>query len=68
VDTKYACVSIFTLTHLGNEGRELQPPNEAVAVGVAHILVRDDHVVLGGHVIRNVMVHDEAQQSLKARK
>lgn len=31
-------------------------------------LVVDDHVVLGGHVVSDVVVHDETQQSVEQRQ
>ena len=48
--------------HLDDEAAELQAADEAVVVGVHHVLVRDGDVVLRRHVVRQVVVHDEAQQ------
>lgn len=48
--------------HLHDEAAELQAADEAVVVGVHHVLVGDGHVVLGGHVVSQVVVHDQAQQ------
>ena len=53
---------------LGDERGELQAADDAVRVGVVHVLVVDDHVVLGRHVIGNVVVDDEAQQSIQQRQ
>ena len=48
---------------LDDEGGELQAANDAVRVGVIHVFVVDDHVVLGRHVIGDVVIHDQTQQS-----
>ena len=48
---------------LHDEGGELQTANDAVRVGVIHVLVVDDHVVFGRHVIGDVVVHDQTEQS-----
>lgn len=48
--------------HLHDEAAELQAPYEAVVVGVHHVLVGDGHVVLAAHVVRKVVVHDQAEQ------
>lgn len=47
---------------LCDEGGELQATQDTIGVGVVHVLVGDDHVVLGCHVVSNVVVHDQTQQ------
>lgn len=44
---------------------ELEPVNDAVAVGVVHIFEVDDDVILGGHVVRDVVIDDETQESIE---
>mmetsp|Transcript_8730 Transcript_8730/g.18587 ORF Transcript_8730/g.18587 Transcript_8730/m.18587 type:complete len:747 (-) Transcript_8730:2392-4632(-) len=53
---------------LRDEAGKLQSSDEAVAVGVAHVLVRNHHVVLGGDVVGNVVVHNQAQQPVHERE
>mmetsp|Transcript_30637 Transcript_30637/g.99608 ORF Transcript_30637/g.99608 Transcript_30637/m.99608 type:complete len:435 (-) Transcript_30637:2259-3563(-) len=53
---------------LDDEAGELEAGDEAVRVCVAHILVRNDNVVLRRHVIRDVVVDDEAQQTVEHRQ
>ena len=53
---------------LHDERRELQAANEAVRVGVVHVLVVDDDVVLGRHVVGNVVVENETQQAVEERE
>lgn len=53
---------------LRDERRELQSANDSVAVRVVHVLVVDDDVVLGCHVVSDVVVHDEAEQSIQKRQ
>mmetsp|Transcript_10204 Transcript_10204/g.41240 ORF Transcript_10204/g.41240 Transcript_10204/m.41240 type:complete len:678 (+) Transcript_10204:3871-5904(+) len=50
---------------LGHKRRKLQAADEAVGVGVGHVLVRDDHVVLRRDVICDVVVDDEAEQAVE---
>eukprot|EP00438_Fugacium_kawagutii_P036610 Skav217820 [mRNA] locus=scaffold889:237880:242886:- [translate_table: standard] len=50
---------------LEDKGAKLQTLDEAVGVGVVHVLVVDHDVVLRGHVIRNVVIHNEPQQSIQ---
>lgn len=50
---------------LRDERCKLQTSNDAVAVRVIHVLVVDDDVVLGCHVIGNVVIDDQAQQSIE---
>ena len=50
---------------LDDKGGELQAANDAVAVGVVHILVVDDDVVFGGHVVGNVVVDNQSQQPVE---
>lgn len=48
---------------LVDERSELQAADQAVGVGVVHVLVVEHHVVLAGHVVRDVVVHDQPQQT-----
>ena len=50
---------------LGNERGELKASDDAVRVRVVHIFVVDDDVILGRHVIGNVVIDDESQQSIE---
>jgi hypothetical protein len=50
---------------LENEGGELQAHQKAVVVGVVHIFEVDDHVVLCGHVICNVVVDNQSKQPVQ---
>ena len=40
---------------------ELEAPDETIRVRVAHVLVRNDHVVLGRHVVGQIVIHDQPQ-------
>lgn len=53
---------------LDNEGRELEAADEAIGVGVRHILVGNHHIVLGRHVVRDVVVQDQTQQPVQQRQ
>ena len=53
---------------LHDEAGELEAADEAVRVGVRHVLVRDHHVVLGRHVVRDVVVQDQPQQPVQQRQ
>mmetsp|Transcript_38034 Transcript_38034/g.88956 ORF Transcript_38034/g.88956 Transcript_38034/m.88956 type:complete len:243 (-) Transcript_38034:2942-3670(-) len=53
---------------LEHEGSKLQPLDQAVGVGVVHVLVVDGDVVLRSHVVRNVVVDDEPKQSVQQRQ
>lgn len=46
----------------------MQTSDDAVRVCVAHVLVGKDNIVLGGHVVGNVVVHDQAQQPVQQRQ
>ena len=50
---------------LSHEGSELQTADDSVRVGVVHVLVVDDHVVLGRHVIGDVVIDDETQKTIE---
>mmetsp|Transcript_4532 Transcript_4532/g.13244 ORF Transcript_4532/g.13244 Transcript_4532/m.13244 type:complete len:1314 (+) Transcript_4532:2393-6334(+) len=50
---------------LADEGGELEAAHEAVGVGVVHVLEGDGHVVLGRHVVGDVVVHDEPKQAVE---
>ena len=49
-------------------GGELQAADDAVRVGVHHVLEGDDDVVLRRHVVGDVVVDDEAQQTVEQCK
>jgi len=53
---------------LHHERGELESADYSVGVGVVHVLVVDHHVVLGRHVVGNVVVDDEAKQSVEKRQ
>ena len=53
---------------LHHEGGELQPAHDAVRVGVVHVLEGDVDVVLGRHVVGDVVVEDEAEQAVEQRE
>ena len=50
---------------LDDERGELQTSDDAVRVGVVHVLVVYDHVVLGGHVVSYVVLYDQTQESVE---
>ena len=43
------------------ERGKLKSPDNSIGVGVIHVLVVDHHVVLGSHVVGDVVVHDQPQ-------
>ena len=53
---------------LSDERGELKAADDAVRVGVVHIFVVDDDVVLGRHVIGDVVIDDQPQQSIQQRQ
>eukprot|EP00123_Amoebidium_parasiticum_P018099 comp24100_c1_seq1/m.43516 comp24100_c1_seq1/g.43516 ORF comp24100_c1_seq1/g.43516 comp24100_c1_seq1/m.43516 type:complete len:578 (+) comp24100_c1_seq1:3557-5290(+) len=53
---------------LHDECCKLQTSDQAVRVSVVHVLVVDDHVVLGRHVVGNVVVHNKTQQTIQQRQ
>mmetsp|Transcript_15454 Transcript_15454/g.29757 ORF Transcript_15454/g.29757 Transcript_15454/m.29757 type:complete len:203 (-) Transcript_15454:2932-3540(-) len=50
---------------LRDEAGKLQAAQQAVRVGVRHVLVRNHHVVLRCHVVGNVVINNQAQQSVE---
>mmetsp|Transcript_15391 Transcript_15391/g.46047 ORF Transcript_15391/g.46047 Transcript_15391/m.46047 type:complete len:239 (-) Transcript_15391:180-896(-) len=50
---------------LHNERTELQATNQPVGVGVRHVLERELDVVLGGHVVSDVVVKHQTQQQIQ---
>ena len=50
---------------LDDERGKLQTSDDAVRVGVVHVLVVYDHVVLGSHVVGYVVFHDQTQESVE---
>ena len=53
---------------LHHEGGELEPADETVRVGVVHVFERDVDVVLGCHVVSDIVVEDEAEQPVEQRE
>lgn len=53
---------------LRDERSKLQTTNDSITVGVVHVLVIDDDVVLRSHVISNVVINDQAKQSIEKRQ
>mmetsp|Transcript_2955 Transcript_2955/g.8791 ORF Transcript_2955/g.8791 Transcript_2955/m.8791 type:complete len:467 (+) Transcript_2955:3703-5103(+) len=53
---------------LGQERSKLQAPNDTVRVGMGHILEGDDNVVLGRHVVSDVVIDDQPQQPVEKRE
>mmetsp|Transcript_3094 Transcript_3094/g.10261 ORF Transcript_3094/g.10261 Transcript_3094/m.10261 type:complete len:228 (-) Transcript_3094:2744-3427(-) len=53
---------------LRHERRELQAADQTVRVRVAHVLVRDDDVVLRGDVVRDVMIDDQTHEAVEHRE
>ena len=47
---------------LSDETGELKTSDQTIGVGVRHVLERDDHVVLGGHVVSQVVVNNQSEQ------
>ena len=47
------------------ERGKLKSPDNSIGVGVIHVLVVDHHVVLGSHVVGDVVVHDQPQQPVE---
>jgi hypothetical protein len=43
---------------LGHERGELKTTDDTVRVGMVHVFVIDNNVVLGCHVIGDVVIHD----------
>lgn len=52
---------------LHDKGRELETANEAVGVGVRHIFVTDDDVVLCRDVVGDVVIDDESKETIEER-
>ena len=50
---------------LEHERGELQTPNQSEGIDMGHVLEAHAHVVLGGDVIRNVMIHYQTQQPIQ---
>ena len=53
---------------LEDEGSELQALDQTVRVGVVHVLVVDDNVVLRSHVVCDVVIDDQSEQSVQQRE
>lgn len=53
---------------LRDERRELKTPNDAVAVRVIHVFVSNHDVVLRGHVIGDIVIDNQPQQSIEKRQ
>jgi len=50
---------------LENEGSELQSHQQPIEVGMVHIFEIDHHIVLGCHVVSDIVVDDQSQQSVE---
>lgn len=50
---------------LEDEGSELQSHQQSVVVGMVHVFEVDDHVVLGSHVVSDVVIHYQSQQPIQ---
>mmetsp|Transcript_100146 Transcript_100146/g.251032 ORF Transcript_100146/g.251032 Transcript_100146/m.251032 type:complete len:367 (+) Transcript_100146:3702-4802(+) len=50
---------------LEHKRTKLQTLDEAIRVCVVHVLVIDHDVVLGGHVVGNIVVHNQPQQAVE---
>ena len=50
---------------LEDEAGELEAADQTVRVRVHHVLEGDDHVVLGRHVVGDVVVHDQPQKPVE---
>mmetsp|Transcript_45139 Transcript_45139/g.81182 ORF Transcript_45139/g.81182 Transcript_45139/m.81182 type:complete len:243 (+) Transcript_45139:3641-4369(+) len=50
---------------LEDERAKLQTLDETVRVCMVHVFVVDHNVVLGSHVVCNVVIHDQAQQTVE---
>ncbi len=49
---------------LHNKRGKLQAPYNTIRIRVVHVLVIDDDIILGAHVVGDVMVHNESQQTI----
>ncbi len=48
-----------------DKGRQLEATDEPIVVAVAHVLVGDRNVILGRDVVGQVVVHDEAEETIE---
>ena len=53
---------------LRDERRELQTTNQTIGIDVVHILVVEYDVVLGGHVVGQIVIENKTQQSIEQRQ
>ena len=44
---------------LEDETSELESSNETIRVRMTHVFVGDNHIVLGGHVVCQIVIHDQ---------
>ena len=49
---------------LDNKRRKLEASDDTIGVGVIHIFVINHNIVLGRHVISNVMIDDKSENSI----
>ena len=49
---------------LDNKRRKLEATDDTIGVSVIHIFVIDHNIVLGRHVISNVMIDDKSENSI----
>ena len=47
------------------EAGELQASDQPIRIGVRHILICDGHIVFGCHVVGEVVIYDESEQSVE---
>jgi hypothetical protein len=53
---------------LDHKRRHLETTNDAITVCVVHVFVVDDNVIFGRHVIGNVVIDNQTQQSVEQRQ
>jgi len=47
---------------LCDEARELKAPDQSIGVSMTHVLKGDNHIVLSGHVVSEVVIHNKPQK------
>jgi len=52
---------------LEDKAGELEAANETIRVRVTHVFVGHNYIVLSGHVIGQIVIHDESQQAIQKR-
>lgn len=51
-----------------DERGELHALNDTVEVGVVHVFEADHHVVFGRHVVRDVVIYNQSQQTIQEQQ